>query len=215
MGPLKLSEIDEDILRTLALKVRVLSIDQVARTWWPEVSNPQKRAAARMRELQQGGLIECFSMPARPVPDVSEPLAVWQPGLPTPDFKSVTHVARKRRDGESKSAALVAASDAGGRQFGGRGGRGLRVCEASHDLHVSEVFFEDFRRRTPARAASWVRDDLLLTQGHSISDKLPDALVTDGCSKTAIEICGDSYSDEDLQGKHDWCEKVRYGYELW
>ena len=81
--------------------------------------------------------------------------------------------------------------------------------EATHDLHLAAVYLL-MRQELPTRAKSWRFETEFARPG----EKVPDALVRDGFSTTAIDFGGD-YKPEQLERIHDYCQERRYGYEIW
>ena len=74
------------------------------------------------------------------------------------------------------------------------------------------------REELATRAESW-RSESLLAADTSIKrsnpgDKVPDAIVRDGRTKTAIEFVGE-YSVDKLTAFHAYCKRANLGYELW
>ena len=202
---------DRAILDVLVRRVRALSLDQVARTWWSGGGNPSGGAAARLRDLADAGLVDTFSMTAHPELPLHEPAAVWQPGQAVPDFGQVARVLARRWDQPVAATRCVVATEAAGARFGGSGGRYPSEDELTHDLHLAAVYLR-MRAELPTRAALWTAEaDLPKGQGV----KVPDAVVRDGLERTAIEFVGSSYSAAKLERFHRYCRAVGLGYELW
>ncbi|MFA6043744.1 MAG: hypothetical protein WC718_02060 [Phycisphaerales bacterium] len=219
-GGAGLSKRDRAVVETLALRVRVLSVHQAARTWWTDSSAPLKACQLRLRELAAMGLLDLFDMLAHPELELATPLTVWQPGLDRPDLAAIAHRARARWTRASVSTTLVCATGEGGAKVGGEGGRRPRTSEATHDLHVATTFLV-MRRQLPTRARSWRSESLLQHRAQALPkanpaprDRLPDAMVRDGRSETAIEFVGD-YATDKMAEFHEYCRRSNLGYELW
>ena len=212
--PVRLSDRDRQLLETLTLRVRVLSIEQAARTWWPKAVDPLKQTNKRMGHLERAGLVQIFTVMARPDLPMKDPLVVWQPGQRVPDLKRIAGVVAKRARREAVAIPVVMATESTGLTFGGRGGRRPRTSEQTHDLQLAAVYLA-MRRDMPTRTRSWTHEDILVLEGHPSGQKLPDAVVTDGRSKTVIECCGESYGVAELEATHTYCDRHGYGYELW
>jgi len=204
---------EEELLSTLATKVRVLSVDQIARTWWPSASRATTAAGRRLDALHRAGLLEVALLWARPELPITEPLAAWQPGLVRPDLKSIARLAASRWREPARRIRCAFATDAGSLRFGGRGGRPPRESEVTHDLHLARVYLL-MRETLPTRARSWIREEAIAAERFDRAEKLPDAQVTDGIHATAIEFVG-AYSLEKLTGFHDYCADKSLAYELW
>ena len=84
---------DEKILRILLEKVRLLSLEQIAGTWWNGQSSPAER---RLRKLSSGGWMIGERLFARPILPLEEPLFSWNPKAPAPDFGRLSWQARSR-----------------------------------------------------------------------------------------------------------------------
>jgi hypothetical protein len=215
----RLSGRDIEIIETLVMRVRTLSLPQVARTWWSGAADASVAARSRLVHLSSAGLVHSFKMLAHPEIEIREPLATWRPGLPTPDLASVSYRARARWSEPASSTELVSATTAAAERFSGHGGRRPRTSEAGHDIHLAAVFLL-MKQELPTRARSWRSEAFLLAERRAdrarpaASGKLPDAMVRDGSSCTAIEAVG-TYSTDKLEGFHRYCESAGLGYELW
>lgn len=212
-----LTERDRDILDALTCRVRVLSLEQVARAWWPGAS--RSAAEERLSRLSAAGLVEARRFAARPETELVAPLATWQPGRSTPDFATVSYRAKSRWSEPPVMTACVIATERSGNRFGGRGGRFPRATERTHDLHLAQVYLR-MRVLNPSRARTWLREDLVAKsrsedeETAAAGEKLPDAIVRDGQHDTAIEFAG-AYAREKLREFHLYCERTSLAYELW
>lgn len=209
---------DRDLLETLALRVKVLTVGQIARTWWSDERAAVTQCRKHLRQLAGRGLVEVFTMMAHPETDLAEPLAAWQPGLDSPDFGSVSYRAKRRWKDASRRTDLVIVTEQGASPHGGPAGRRLRVSEATHDVHLAAVYLR-MRRELPTRARSWLSEAALAAgalgeRPPASGEKQPDAMVRDGRSRTAIEFVGD-YSPAKLTAFHEHCARRGWGYELW
>lgn len=211
---------DVDLLETLRRRVRVLSLAQVAREWWPEAGDPLRSAARHVERLEAGGHLEVCRFFARPEVTLDAPLATWQRGLPVPDFRAVSLQARRRWSKPPVTVRCVVATRAGK-----RGGRFPRETETTHDLHLAQIYLR-LRRELPTRARSWTGETDVRDRGDGLDAsryderlgggrKLPDAVAQDGRHLTAIEMVGESYRHEKLEEFHAFCVAERLAYELW
>lgn len=204
---------DGEILETLVAKVRVLSVSQIARTWWPSAKRSLDLAEARLEKLAAGGWLDLESRWARPELPLSEPVAAWQPGLTPPDFQGLAAHARLRWKEPAVLTRCVSAKDATAVRYGGTTGRFPREAEVTHDLHLARVYLL-MRAELPTRARSWRSEDVVQADRIERAEKLPDALVTDGRLSTAIEFVG-VYPAEKLRQFHAYCVDQSLAYELW
>ncbi|MGD9689161.1 MAG: hypothetical protein AB7K52_00580 [Phycisphaerales bacterium] len=203
---------DENLLHALTHRVRVLTLNQVARTFWAGASETSA-AEPRLDQLCGAGLLERLVRMAHPELPLSAPLATWQPGLPRPALTALARQLRSRWRLPDTATVMYTATRAAAALTGGHGDRPLRTSETTHDIHLAGVYLL-MRRELPTRARSWKSEARLLAEGRGRHEKLPDAVVTDGRSETAIEF-GGMYSADKLAAFHDHCHHSHLGYELW
>ena len=205
----------DELFEVLAVRVRVLSLGQVSRTWWPDVSPATARS--RLERLRASGLVDLHRRLAREELDLLRPLATWEPGQETPSLASVARCAQTRWSTPPRSTLCVVATTATGVRFAGRGGRPPRESEWTHDLQLSQVYLH-FRAHAPRRAARWQHEDLAerpKSTSPRPGEKLPDAIIHDDGRAVAVEIVGNSYGREKLEAFHSYCDERRLPYELW
>lgn len=210
-GSIALTARDRRLIEVLSLRVRVLSLDQVARRFWSGATQGDRLARTRLAKLQDAGLVTTFERPIRPLLGLAEPLAIWRPHRPPPDFAAIArHLASRWPDDAHRTVCVTATDD------GARGVAGVRAAappadsEVNHDLHVAEVYFQ-MVELLPARASTWTLETRL-PKGQGI--KVPDAIVRDGLDRTAIEF-GGRYGRKKLESFHAYCRDKQMGYELW
>lgn len=207
-----LTQRDTEILEALTLRIRVLSVDQVSRTWWPDSTSPET-AVRRFRQLADAGYLSRISLMAHPETSLSEPVCVWHQEADVPDFGAVAWRLNSRWAEPLVTTACVIATRFAGRFFGGHGGRKPRRAETTHDLHLSAVYLQ-MQTNQPHRAATWISEDERKKDTEH-GGKLPDAIVTDSGRKTAIELGGKSYDRDKLEAFHVFCHEQNLGYEIW
>lgn len=204
---------DREILDVLTRRVRVLSAAQVGRTWFADTSAPIGNALRRLRQLEQAGLVERFTVLAHPELELQRPLATWRPRQSPPDFARLSYrLVSRWREGVVDTPAVIA-SRAAGHWLGGSGGRRPRTGEASHDLSLSGVFLH-WRAAHPGREASWISEAGLRRLGYGEGRRLPDAMIIDGEHRCVIEL-GGAYGSDKLQDFHQFCASQGLPYELW
>lgn len=204
---------DRDILAVLARDVRVASVAQIARTWFAESADPARSADRRLSDLAAAGMIERFVMLARPELDLRAPLIRWEVGDATPDFPRLASRLAARWKDPLIRTPLVIATRTGGVQFGGTGGRRPRLSEVSHDVSLTGVYLRHFVRSNGSPTL-WYSEARLAGLGFGDCTRLPDAMVQEGATRTAIEL-GGAYSAVKLAAFHRFCERENMGYELW
>lgn len=208
-----LNERDREFLEVLTRRVRVLSLDQVARTFWVGTATAHALAEARLEQLAAAGLVERTVMMVHPELPLEAPLTTWQPDMPRPALPELSRRLRARWRMADVATPLFVATAAAAAQLGGHGGRAVRTSEATHDVHLAAVYLR-MRSELPTRTRSWRSEAVLLAEGKGRREKLPDAMVTDGRSETAIEF-GGSYAADKLSAFHAHCDRRRIGYEVW
>lgn len=209
----ELTRADLELIDALTLRVRVLSLGQVARTWWKDASAPQRSAALQVRKLAAEGLVEPMNLFAAAEIPLAWPVLTWQPLLPPPDLAAAARGTRARfgKTPVRDTPCVVAA------RIGRRRPRPPRETETTHDLHLAGVYLW-MKANLPTRAAKWLLEDEFgdaLFDGATPGEKRPDAVVRDGGHLTAVELVGSSYSGTKLQAFHDFCAERGLAYELW
>jgi hypothetical protein len=207
-----LTDRDVEILETLTLKVRLLTLPQIRRTWWPAATTPEK-AVARLKELTFAGLLEPFEVLALPLLDLRAPLFRWRPGASDPDCAALASALKARWPAPPPRLTVVyVASRFAGNWLGGTGGR-LHRGQETHDLHVAAVYLY-FLKHKPPMAAAWVSEDRKGKAGFRIKD--PDAFLEypDGRPSEAVEFAA-AYDQKRLGEFHAHCARNDLRYQLW
>ena len=203
---------DEEILTALTLRVRFLSLAQIARTWWSEASQPEAAALARIKLLRRAGLLQPFHAMAHPELALVAPIILWQPGEAVPNFGAASYQLISRWTQTVIATPSVIATSGAGNRFGGSGGRFPRQSEHTHDLHMGALFLQ-FRQRFPNLMPYWISEERLREE-KSAGEKLPDALLRTPDSARVIEF-GGAYRKEKLARFHEHCAGNLLPYELW
>jgi hypothetical protein len=207
-----LTERDLEILHVLTKKVPILSVSQVARTWWGEALHPVEAARNRLRALEAQAFVHTISFPVHPEVPLAHPLFAWFPGQPEPDFGALAYRAQARWARPPVFQTFAYATRKAAAHLGGFGGSRPDANHATHDMHLANVFLLK-RLHEPASAQSWESEDTVRAERSDYDDKLPDAIVTDP-AKIAIDFVG-KYPKTKLEAFHRYCERERMGYELW
>lgn len=193
---------DRDLLATLSLRVRVLTLSQIASRWPSVVSH--------LSRLERERLIYSFVAVTHPELRVSSPVVQWSAGDPPPDFSSASYRLRSRWGEPAIPIKCFIAGTSTGRMFGGHGGRYPRESEEAHDIHLAAVFLR-FRELQPEQVSSWVHEDELRRERNGRCGKVPDAMV----GKARVVECGGAYKTRKLIAFHQFCEARGYKYEVW
>lgn len=207
-----MTERDEAILDTLTRRVRVLSVAQVASTWWS--GSPGIAAAkSRLRVLEGQGWLLLVGLLARPLPSLETPVVTWSPGDREPDFGAVSYRLRSRWNQPACRILAVVATDQAGSRHAGKGGRVPRASEATHDLCLSAVYLR-MLEMNPKRARRWISEAMLYERGEGRDSRLPDAAIVTRAGTTAIEF-GGAYAPAKVADFHGFCADRGWEYELW
>jgi len=211
---LSLTTRDREILETLATKVKLLTVGQVARTWWPKVAEPEAGASRRLRALEGQGLIESIRIVAHPEIDLTGPLICWAPPDPEPDLGALSYRLNIRWAKPFVVTAAVIATRKTANHFGGDGARYPKEAEQNHDVHLSTVYLR-IRETNPLWAQHWISEQRIKrSRPDAYGEKLPDAKVQFGDVDRIVEF-GGAYSKDKLQSFHAWCVKKSIPYEIW
>lgn len=206
---------DDDILRTLALKVRLLTLDQVAAGWWGPTEAGLAGARRRLARLAAAGLVRRLRVPVRPLPPLEAPVVAWHPGAPAPDFDAASWCLQSRWSDGPRLATVVLATRFGANQYGGRlRGELRRGLQATHDLGVAAVYLR-LRASNPEAADAWIGEDVLAP--HRRGEKLPDAVLAGGAGqrpRLVLEF-GGAYDAARVADFHEDCAERQLPYELW
>lgn len=203
---------DLDIVETLTRRVRLLSIEQIARIWWP-AADGLRVVRRRLQRLIDGRLLDQTMVNAHPPLPVSSPLTVWMPGDDAPDAAAVSAQARSRWTEVAVPTDVFSATRLGANLFGSSGGRLPDFNHRDHDLLFGQVYAV-YRTTRPGEANMWVGEDALSKAGYRIKD--PDAFLVNDCGHRlrVIESTG-RYSVRQVESFHEYCVERDLPYELW
>ena len=210
---IELTNRDRRILDVLTVRVRLLSLSQIARSFWPEARAPIASARKRMTLLEQAGLVDRLTVLARPELALSAPIMKWAPGAQSPNFGSIAFQLQNRWKRPPAPTTVVVATARAGNWRGGEGGRRPRTSEATHDLHVAAVYLKLVAEQ-PGRAEFWISESTLARSMRGPGVRLPDAMIDDPSERTVIEF-GGAYSKTKLADFHEFCRNAKLAYEIW
>jgi hypothetical protein len=211
---IRLTGRDRQILDTLAVRVRFLSAEQIARTWWDGSSVTGGVAVERLRALARAGMIELRRMMLRPELPLSRPLAVWRPGDDPPDLGRVAGRAQRRWTEAPRATLAAMLSGPAAKALTGQRPRRPRAGEATHDLHVAAVYLW-YRSRRPVEAATWTTEDGRAAKKTRAGQVVPDAAVRErGGGMRLVDFAGE-YRRDKLERFHAYCSARELPYELW
>jgi hypothetical protein len=208
-------ERDIPIVTTLTRRVRLLSLDQIARTWWSENGDARRSASKRLRALEELELLGRTQIVCEPLLKLDDPLFHWDPGEPPPEsFEAISNRLLSRWDAPPRSTTVFYATRTAVNAYGGcQAGFASHPYEATHDLHVAELYLR-ILRLFPDLAPYWRAEEELPRPDPG--GFKPDAALVDpdGQLRLFIEFAG-RYSPERLQKIHFYCVGRGFPYELW
>jgi len=209
-----LTKRDREILDTITVRVKLLSIPQIARTWWGKSADPEGNARKRIRQLEDAGLLRAISIFAHPEILFAGPVATWTPGQPAPDAGEISYRLQSRWQLPYIPTSAVVATRKAANHFGGYGERLPRDAEQNHDLHLAGVYLK-IREQDSARAKHWISEmHIKHSRPDALGEKLPDGMIRRGDNSQVIEF-GGAYTKERVAAFHEFCERKHYQYELW
>lgn len=190
-----MTEAERDILETLTLRIPVLTLAQIERTWFP--TGAPRDGAQTVGALARRGWLGRIPVKAHPELALAAPLATWEPGAPAPRFGPLAYQNRSRWTGAVEQTAVYVATRQAARTYGGVPGRVGRF-HVTHDIHLAAVYL-GLRRRDAAAAGRWVSEKALASERED--DVLPDAELRDAAGHTerVIEFVGSSYTARRLE----------------
>lgn len=211
-----LTERSRAILLALSNKVRFFTLDQLARGWWPSTASGRRAARTTLAQLTALGYLAERCLPAHPEIPLDGPIHQWQPGVDTPDFGSLAYCLQSRWTQSLTTVVLYHATRKTAARFGGFGGRLRFPLQATHDLHVSQIYLH-FREYDTTAAQDWISEEVLSsTLRPKRGDKLPDAVLAgaDGRMRLVIEF-GGAYDRKRVEKLHRYCDRQGVPYQLW
>jgi hypothetical protein len=201
---------DEEIVRTLAERVRVMSLDQVARHWWTDTRWGKQRCQQVLQELAVEEMLVLRHVLARPVQRLASSLLRWHPGNAVPDFRSLSRLLHRRARQSARMTDIVFATARAVYLFGRRRPT-IKLTQITHDLSVAEVYLH-YRRQ--GQHQFWTGEDQLDSEW-PLRIK-PDAVLLNevGAIVRAVEYGGD-YPPERLLEIHAGMADIELSYEMW
>ena len=206
---MELTERDREILLALTQKVRLLSLEQIARTWWPSALP----ATARNRLAALPALLHRLTLNAHPELTLPGPLFTWRPGEADPPCGALSYRLKKRWNQAVRPTTVYIATEKAARYFGGYGGKLRRPLQATHDLHVAQIYLRLWQA-DPGLAALWVSEERFAPERRR--EKLPDAVLRDAAGNLILVIeFGGAYDAKHVERVHLDCVARSLPYELW
>ncbi len=205
---------EREIVGALASKIPMLAFAQILGGWWPESKSAPTNARRRLSELVEAKLVVRERALARPLLVLAGPVFRWKPGEEAPAFGELSWRLQKRWTEPPREVMVYLATRRAASIFGGRAdGRITNPAQATHDIHLGELYLK-LTREAPTLAAGWIGEDILApTREHQ---KLPDAILHDreGRPRLVMEF-GGSYPTERVKAFHEDCAARELPYEIW
>jgi hypothetical protein len=209
---------EQELVQALAACIRMVTLPQVHRTWWPATAAGERNCRRRLARLCAAGLLARGRVLAHPILSFEGgPLFRWQPGEPAPDahrLHRLSYQLQSRWTEALRPTTVYLATRRAAALFGGvADGKVRNSCQATHDLHVSEIYLH-LKRTDPVLAACWVGEDILAPSRRG--QKLPDAILCDPSGRPLLVMeCGGAYPFERVMAFHLDQEARSLAYELY
>jgi 2-succinyl-5-enolpyruvyl-6-hydroxy-3-cyclohexene-1-carboxylate synthase len=202
------------LIDVLARRVRVLTVGQIARTWFSAAADPHQAALKALRRLECAEMVWINTQMVHPELPLAEPLLDWHPDANVePCFDRLAWLTEKRWQARPERTHVVRAT-AKARALRGAlacGRKALRASDLTHDVHVAAVFLL-FAKENPQLAASWSGEDEILAWKRALTSRIPDAVIEQDGEEIAVDFAG-RYDARKLRAMHaDYrCQR----YQLW
>jgi len=172
---------DQAICEMLERHTPVLTVPQIARSWFSCTHEPLKVAGRFVRRLAKHGVVQIASEMLHPELDVSEPLLSWEPTMDeSPDLGRVAWRA-KARFSEAPTRTVVA-------RLAGKEPR--RTTALIHDVMLAGVFL-DYLRQDASVAERWRSErDFSPSELPRFGNRLPDAVLREENHEVLIDCIG-------------------------
>ncbi len=206
---------DCELLAMLCVRVRMASLNQIARAWWG-VSDYQVAACQRrLTRLKRHRLLRAAQATLLDLAPLRQPLATWRPGERTPNLAGIAWSLQIRWRSSYRRATIYLPTVEAARRFGGgRSGRIKRPFQVAHDIGVAEMYFA-VRRIRPTNVLLWIGEDRLAP--HRRRQKLPDAILASSPATKPLLILefGGRYDKRRLIAFHEDAVERGVPYEIW
>ncbi|MEM8734267.1 MAG: hypothetical protein AAGG44_08595 [Planctomycetota bacterium] len=207
-----ISQSDKELVDILSSKVRCLSLQQIADTFFRGHCSNARR---RIRALKQMRLFVEHSIVTRVLRGIDGPLFRYREGDLEPNADQLSRYLKTRwKRLRTSTTSIFTLHPHAARTTGcSLKGRLPHPLQAGHELALSSVYLL-LRKTAPQLAENWRGEDAFL--GANPRGQKPDAVITSpvGGVITAIEL-GGFYSAKRLRQFHRHCCKQKVNYEIW
>jgi hypothetical protein len=206
------TERDLDLLETLTRRVRILTLQQMIRIWWPKARS-RHTPERRLKLLVRLGWIERHVINAHRLPERLVPLIAWEPGAHDPDPQRISNELHVRTSQPARPTEVYVPSSMAACLLGSAA-CGLAPLERrDHDLTLAAVYIH-YRKAYPSLASRWTAQHALPNAG--LPTKRPDAVLCadDGRIMRVVHSAG-RWSPAQVQQFHQYWQRLYLAYELW
>lgn len=212
---MRLTDRDSEIVSTLAARVRLFTLNQIARTWWASSKHSHDQARKRLKQLEDELLLRRLRLTVVELHELSSPIVTWAPGQDQPNLGSAAWKMQSRWHATPRPVSAYIATKAAAKQFGGAAtGRLKHHYQATHDIGVAEMYLQ-LRKSRADLIQYWVGEDILAP--HRRRQKLPDAVIASlpGATPQLVLEFGGAYDKARLLAFHQECSANALPYEIW
>jgi hypothetical protein len=203
------------LLELLANHVRLLAVAQLARASLAGQRYTRRHATSLAQQLADSGWLRMSEIFARPISPLHRPLCQWRHSEPMPDLLRLSRRLHQRASFSAARTVVVSAARKTYALFGTsqRTASPIKLTQATHDLHVTEVYLH-YAQRGFEPGLRWVSEDRL-PETWRLRQR-PDALLIDHAGEfvRAVEYGGD-YSWGRLAELHHGLASIPLPYEIW
>ena len=202
-----------EIYSALGGKLRGAEQAQLLRAFFPDSASGRIRGKRWLAERERAGLIESFTVLARPVEDV-ELIFYGNPERAPPDFGELSRESCRRWNIPSRPVTVIRGTAKLRNIVGGPPRMGFRALgQIGHDLGVGAVYLK-LLTTAPELASGWVSEDELLPPQYR--EAQPDAVIFDpnGEPQCAIEFAG-GYQAEKFEKIDRTFRSLGIPYTVW
>lgn len=186
------------VLEILGRRVRLLTVEQLARLLGLNAGDASRAGLAWARSTAARGLVQCYQVMALRPAEVGV-LATFQVGGAAPDFRELSRTLRTRSTrGALETLTVVRLGKRGEKLLGLRAPRVVRRTEGTHDLQLAEFAVQQYLR---GEVMTWLNESALAKQ-HAYQGVLPDAEVVTSSGERLVVECGGNYSAQRLGNFH-------------
>lgn len=168
-------------------------------------------ARRRLNRLTDGRFLSRLTAWASAIPEITEPLCVWNPGDREPDFGALAYAAKRRWDKRPiRRQTIYTASEKLLRMYGMPSRSPLKLHQATHDLALNDVCHYC---RTNWPEYQFIGEEVFApTRGHG--EGVEDAQLVDGDEIIAVIEHAGSYRKDRIIHFHDHVAERGLSYML-